>query len=940
MKTTTVIFDISKPNGEALKIGSILTIAPTGSNLRVDSPTIITNDKIVMQAQDNSGEYIMSLYPQTYSCTVFDKSQKPPFYISVPYTTESLYASDLLVSTISSSTEPTLYTGSILTTINRPSLYLYLADSSGSLSKKDIVLTPLSRSISLNQSKIITNDRILTQTDNNGYATFTSIIPGIYTVRLNDDTGTILVPDTNNNYNVADLFVTVANTGSYFISNAISASHAINADNSISSSHSINSDNAISASYALSSSYALTYGNNHNGNLYVTSSQIVLGNPNTDNQLTISYNSQLVNTIPILINDSGYSNPSIRLQNALGYVIDFGMEDVAAAYIKSTAGVTRIQDTNGNYADFYAKKIYADLIGTSSVASSSISSSYALKSISSSWAPTPTLVSQSIISDSSSMLYGKTLNVYTSDLTTFNFASINYSIGNYVNDGSCREILVYSYKIIDGARVYSTNSISSGVVCSSGNPLDGTVFQYYYEWAAAADADGYRAVYDDGLQPRYRDITTNFFYDNELTEWTDVATVVLTPNTYFTIFSAIHVTSDIILDRPLTSSYLLNATCSYALTATDVDLNTGSTYPITSSWAITSSNALTIPQNINITSITASTISSSIIYANTPTLTNEVATKGYVDTLNPFGLDFYFRSSSADVAGYKDMKRLDTQISAAATTFTTNAASASQYVFQFISPAIGITNIAQGSINIHSHIYRTGGAASNTIIPEIYVRSASVETEIAVGDARLLITDTNNFDTDTLILTSSYATNTTDRLVVKFKMGNATGTPNVSCVVEDGTAAGITIPTPSSNFVLKSGDTLTGLLVGTCSYANNSLSASYVPVAALSTYTTLLTSSLNYITMSFNNSDAVVNLTLGQLYSFTQSDMPVTNTMVSDTTLYINNTATATSSLSFPASWKSLSGGWPTQLTASKNALVWLRAYGTASVIGGVNLEL
>jgi len=165
--------------------------------------------------------------------------------------------------------------------------------------------------------------------------------------------------------------------------------------------------------------------------------------------------------------------------------------------------------------------------------------------------------------------------------------------------------------------------------------------------------------------------------------------------------------------------------------------------------------------------------------------------------------------------------------------------------------------------------------------------------------------------------------------------------------------------------------TSAGSVSGTASYANKALSASYAPQTIVTTvpsaswasqslsasyitasgivgtvlsssfsstasyfnarpYTTVLTSSANYITASLLNNDQYVNITTGGAYNFTCSNMPVAG-YVADTSVFINNTATATSSVSFPANWIFL-GSYPTQLTSSKNAVLSLKAYGSQVV--------
>jgi hypothetical protein len=96
-------------------------------------------------------------------------------------------------------------------------------------------------------------------------------------------------------------------------------------------------------------------------------------------------------------------------------------------------------------------------------------------------------------------------------------------------------------------------------------------------------------------------------------------------------------------------------------------------------------------------------------------------------------------------------------------------------------------------------------------------------------------------------------------------------------------------------------------------------------------YTTLTTSSTNWITCNFADNEQYVNITNGLLYNFTCSNPPPAG-QVLNTSLYLNNTATATSSLAFPATWAWI-GNIPTYMSSSKSAILNLKAYGS-SIVG------
>lgn len=136
---------------------------------------------------------------------------------------------------------------------------------------------------------------------------------------------------------------------------------------------------------------------------------------------------------------------------------------------------------------------------------------------------------------------------------------------------------------------------------------------------------------------------------------------------------------------------------------------------------------------------------------------------------------------------------------------------------------------------------------------------------------------------------------------------------------------------------IEAGGGFVGSLTGTATTASFAVSASYAPASLPSNYLTYAdapTSSLNWITASFTTAFHTSSLAVAGIYSFTSSDHPAEG-QYADTAVYITNTiVAATASLSFPVTWVNLNGGWPTSLTASKNAMLSLRAIDTNTVIG------
>ena len=135
----------------------------------------------------------------------------------------------------------------------------------------------------------------------------------------------------------------------------------------------------------------------------------------------------------------------------------------------------------------------------------------------------------------------------------------------------------------------------------------------------------------------------------------------------------------------------------------------------------------------------------------------------------------------------------------------------------------------------------------------------------------------------------------------------------------------------------------------TSSYSLNSISASYSLTASYaingggggyngtSSYTTLISSSTNWITASFVSTENYFALTNGTLYNFTCSNLPSPGNVYA-LSIFINNTSTTTSSFSFPSNWIFM-GAIPTYLTSSKNAILSLKAYGTSSVVAGFAVQ-
>ena len=147
------------------------------------------------------------------------------------------------------------------------------------------------------------------------------------------------------------------------------------------------------------------------------------------------------------------------------------------------------------------------------------------------------------------------------------------------------------------------------------------------------------------------------------------------------------------------------------------------------------------------------------------------------------------------------------------------------------------------------------------------------------------------------------------------------------------------------------------------SYADKTLSASYAPSSGgtslitgstypitsswavnvvnggtgTTAYTTITTSSTNWITCSFSDTREYINIAHSASYNFTCSNVPTSN-QIAEVSLFINNTVNKTSLLSFPANWIFL-GSKPTAITASKSGILSLQSYGPSIQVAGFSVQ-
>jgi len=140
-----------------------------------------------------------------------------------------------------------------------------------------------------------------------------------------------------------------------------------------------------------------------------------------------------------------------------------------------------------------------------------------------------------------------------------------------------------------------------------------------------------------------------------------------------------------------------------------------------------------------------------------------------------------------------------------------------------------------------------------------------------------------------------------------------------------------------SDFSTSSSFSVSSSYAATASVALNAVGAGNA-----SAYSTIFTSSTNWITCSFSDaSTQIVNITQSGSYSFTASNIPQPgNSQSADILVYVNNTAIFTSSLNFPSTWINVGSSWPTSITASKNMAIWLKAFDNSTIIGTANAQL
>jgi hypothetical protein len=193
----------------------------------------------------------------------------------------------------------------------------------------------------------------------------------------------------------------------------------------------------------------------------------------------------------------------------------------------------------------------------------------------------------------------------------------------------------------------------------------------------------------------------------------------------------------------------------------------------------------------------------------------------YANSAGAFGQTWYVWGSSNSVVtnslgtNYKVMQRADVPMT---TTIVTNAyvnPANADYIGSVITAIpCGLGDLKPGNYISASYIWRTsGGGDAVTLTPEYYIRTNLLfnggEREIAVGNP-ITIDATPKEWLQSVQITTNVVLSPTNYLVRKYKVSGKGGTPTVYFSSQGGRPAYITVPIPSSAFVLKSGDTMSG----------------------------------------------------------------------------------------------------------------------------------
>lgn len=175
--------------------------------------------------------------------------------------------------------------------------------------------------------------------------------------------------------------------------------------------------------------------------------------------------------------------------------------------------------------------------------------------------------------------------------------------------------------------------------------------------------------------------------------------------------------------------------------------------------------------------------------------------------------------------------------------------------------------------------------------------------------------------------TSSYAD-------IAMSASYAPSTPSVSASwASMSLSASYVLRAETTDFAVLAGNAYTASWAATSSWATTASSLSSVS----SSYLTIYTSSMNWVTVSFEKTEQYLAITTPLSYSFTCSNLPQSGT-VANVTLFIYNTAVDTSSLSFPGDWIFM-GNSPNYISASRSAMLNLKNFGGTQTIATYTVQ-
>lgn len=200
--------------------------------------------------------------------------------------------------------------------------------------------------------------------------------------------------------------------------------------------------------------------------------------------------------------------------------------------------------------------------------------------------------------------------------------------------------------------------------------------------------------------------------------------------------------------------------------------------------------------------------------------------------------------------------------SGSANTMTVNGVTTGEYLVSYVT-ADTFKAIGAGSINVDFYAsFNSGAGRACSLVAEIYVLDTvanSLVVEYGTPVAQTITGSSANYVFT--VAATNYTSANPLRLVAKIKVATQANNPNVSIVTENGQASHIDFNIPSSSFVLKSGDTMTGALIGTSSTMTTvndaTVNAGALNVTNTATIATEAVATGTYGTSTFTNAPTI-----------------------------------------------------------------------------------